>query len=213
MRTLSAMKSGVSFVSFSCFCKHKNVKLIELGIGSFARMKGHMSNEISQHRRSMFMDATGSVRELLNEMCNSGETFLTERAGLLFDSLQKDYVQTLTVGGNADQISPGWQRRLKKDIEAAIVESERMFKDVVNSAGEEKVGDNDDYGREAGDEDEEEEMSEEADEGADKDTGEELDEEMTDGDVEELDGMLYEYAREGADEEADEESDEGSGLL
>ncbi|KAF2121280.1 hypothetical protein BDV96DRAFT_640676 [Lophiotrema nucula] len=161
----------------------------ECGQGSFARMKGHMSNYIDGQRHQMFTAATEVVRDHLRKMCRTIEEQLAAKADDIFLHMKRDYSQALGgIDTSAQDVKmPKFERELRAEIKGLLCGVDGQFKDVAEgkvaqpSGEDEEVITNDDETEEVLDIDADEtEMDEDEQDEIDQNSS---DVEMKDGDA------------------------------
>lgn len=93
-----------------------------------------MASEVDNNKDGMFSHATRVVQTKLNELCSAVKHAMDERTDEIYVSLRRDYYSVL---GNNVQVDashglPKWERNLRDEIEAILVQSEDAFKEIID---------------------------------------------------------------------------------
>ncbi|KAK3996792.1 hypothetical protein QBC44DRAFT_257761, partial [Cladorrhinum sp. PSN332] len=100
----------------------------ESGPGSFKRMKDIMVGHVNTHKQKMFVNATMSVREMLERICEAVTNTLDQYAQDIHARLSTDYLSVL-VGTNAAQIKglPRMERMARAEMVPVLAEVDKYF--------------------------------------------------------------------------------------
>jgi hypothetical protein len=106
----------------------------EHGMGSFKRMKEHMTNHVDQYRQHMFHDATLTVKHHLDSLCKALEQVMEEKADEIFVKMQLDYKRVL--GGGQVQVDqeallPKAERALRSEVMKILRSVDAQFEPIA----------------------------------------------------------------------------------
>lgn len=94
----------------------------ESGIGSYMRMKGHMTTFVQQQSQNMFPAATKTVEQHLVKMCRTLEEEMANKADEIFGLMRADYMRVLGGVQVSHEVMPKFERTMKQQVNGLLKE-------------------------------------------------------------------------------------------
>lgn len=115
----------------------------DTGIGSYARMKSAMDDNVGNERHRMFQQSVDGVRQRLEALSKEVENMLNDKTDEVFLRIRQDYRSVLGAGDIPHgQLMPKAQRFLRKDIKRQIKGVEAIFVKIASGEFGEEDGEN-----------------------------------------------------------------------
>lgn len=102
------------------------------GIGSFARMKEIMYDQVSANKDTMFQNTTLDVRNSLDIMCKQCHDTLLGRVQRMYDAIERDYLAVIGPEAGRDRVTGKPEKLARKKVEDVIIQSEAVFSEVLD---------------------------------------------------------------------------------
>ncbi|KAI9785143.1 MAG: hypothetical protein M1839_000781 [Geoglossum umbratile] len=112
----------------------------ESGVGSFARMRSHMSNHVDHAKDIMFKKSTDEVRRHLGKMLSSVQETVANRTEKVFLLIKRDYMSVLGGGSSTQELMPKEERLARRGAEDIVRKYDRDWQELANVEGENAIG-------------------------------------------------------------------------
>lgn len=103
-----------------------------VGLGSFARMKEIMYDQVSTDKDTMFQNTTLEVRKQLNAMCKQCHSTLHGRVQRMYEAIARDYMAVIGTEAGRDHAMGKPEKLARRKVEDVILQSEAMFSEVLD---------------------------------------------------------------------------------